>query len=124
MRFDTVSRVPGTHKKDFKMFERLTGGFKNGEVTVIAASSGTGKSKYQQVQEPTLEELLVELSTYGKPRVGMYSEDGTWHCNVEMNTNTVGAEFKCASDFKQPTPTVAAKQCLERVLKAVDQYRK
>jgi hypothetical protein len=108
----------------FKQIRGIRGGFTTGELAVIAASEGTGKSKYHQTQEPTLEELLIELSTYGKPRVGMYSEDGTWHCTIEMNTNTVGAEFKCASDFKQPTPTVAAKQCLERVLKAVEQYRK
>jgi hypothetical protein len=108
----------------FKQIRGVHGGFTTGELAVIAASEGTGKSKYHQTQEPTLEELLIELSTYGKPRVGMYSEDGTWHCTIEMNTNTVGAEFKCASDFKQPTPTVAAKQCLERVLKAVEQYRK
>jgi hypothetical protein len=108
----------------FKQIRGVHGGFTSGELAVIAASEGTGKSKYHQTQEPTLEELLIELSTYGKPRVGMYSEDGTWHCTIEMNTNTVGAEFKCASDFKQPTPTVAAKQCLERVLKAVEQYRK
>ena len=106
------------------MFERITSGFKSANLAVITAGDGAGKSKYHQTQEPTLEDLLIELSTYGKPRVGMYSDDGTWHCNVEMNTNTVGAEFKCASDFKQPTPTIAAKQCLERVLKAVEQYRK
>jgi carbamoylphosphate synthase large subunit len=106
------------------MFERLTSrGVKTGEL-VVGVSASTGRSSFYQIEQLSLEELLMELSTYGKPRVGMYSDDSTWHCNVEMNTNTVGAEFKCASDFKQPTPTVAAKQCLERVLKAVEQYRK
>jgi len=100
------------------MFDIVTGFGKTGEMKVITASS-TGKSKLFQ---PTLEELLIELSTYGKPRVGMF--DRGWHCNVEMNTNTVGADFKCASEFGMPTPTDAAKQCLERVLKAVEQYRK
>jgi hypothetical protein len=76
-----------------------------------------------RIQDLSLQELLLELKKYGKPRVGMYSEEG-WHCNVEMNTNTVGADFKCSSDFKQPTPTDAAKQCLDRVIKAVEQYRK
>ena len=94
------------------------------EVVVVTAGDGTGKSKFYQQNQPTLEELLMELKHYGKPRVGMYSDKGTWHCNVEMNTNTVGADFKCASDFDMPTPTDAAKQCLERVLKAVEQYRK
>jgi hypothetical protein len=104
------------------MFEILNG-FKKGD-TLSVTATGTGKSTFNQLNQPTLEELLMELKHYGKPRVGMYSDKGTWHCNVEMNTNTVGADFKCASDFDMPTPTDAAKQCLERVLKAVEQYRK
>jgi hypothetical protein len=93
------------------------------EVVVVTVGDGTGKSKFYQQDQPTLEELLMELTQYGQPRVGMYSNDG-WFCSIEMNTNTVGADFKCSSDFKMPTPTAAAKQCLERVLKAVEQYRK
>jgi hypothetical protein len=104
------------------MFDIVSGFRKPGEVKVITAGDGTGKSKFYQADQPTLEEMLIELSTYGKPRVGMF--DRGWHCNVEMNTNTVGADFKCASDFGMATPTDAAKQCLERVLKAVEQYRK
>lgn len=95
---------------------------KNNELKVITAGDGTGKSKFYKQNQPTLEELLVELMHYGKPRVSFLG-DG-WYCNVEMNTNTIGADFKCASDFDMPTPTEAAKQCLERVLKAVEQYRK
>ena len=106
------------------MFDIVSGFRKPGEVKVITAGDGTGKSKFYQADQPTLEELLMELKHYGKPRVGMYGDDGCWHCNIEMNTNTVGADFKCSSDFKMPTPTDAAKQCLERVLKAVEQYRK
>ena len=81
-----------------------------------------GTTHCNAVKQPTLEELLMELKHYGKPRVGMF--DNGWHCNIEMNTNTVGADFKCSSEFDIPTPTEAAKQCLERVLKAVEQYRK
>lgn len=77
-----------------------------------------------KVTNDTLEELLEELKRYGKPHLGIYGSDGLWHCSVEMNTNTVGADFKCSSDFKQPTPIAAAKQCMERVLIAVEQYRK
>lgn len=81
-------------------------------------------SEAKKVENLTLEELLLELFNYGKPRVGVYGSDGLWHCTVEMNTNTVGADFKCSSDFNLPDPTSAAKQCLERVLKAVEQYKK
>lgn len=76
------------------------------------------------IKDLSLEETMAELLKYGKPRVGVYSSDETWHCNVEMNTNTVGATFECKSDFKHPTATSAAKQCLERVLKAVEQYKR
>ena len=77
-----------------------------------------------RLNDATLEELLQELFRYGKPRVGVYGSDGLWHCTVEMNTNTVGADFKCSSNFDLPNPTEAAKQCLERVIKAVEQYKK
>lgn len=76
------------------------------------------------LENSTLEELLIELKNYGRPRVGIYGSDGLWHCTVEMNTNTVGADFKCSSSFDHPSPLSAAKECLERVLKAVEQYRK
>jgi hypothetical protein len=78
----------------------------------------------RSIPKMTLEELLEELYQYGKPRVGVYGSDGKWYCAVEMNTNTVGADFKCASEFDHATATEAARVCLERVEKAVEQYRK
>ena len=105
------------------MFEMIKNGFKcGGELTVVTAGDGTGKSKF--LEQPSLEELLIELLQYGQPRVGVYGSSGEWHCSIEMNTNSVGAEFKCRSDYDHPTPTDAARVCLERVLKAVEQYRK
>ena len=76
-----------------------------------------------KIQDLSLQELLMELKKYGKPKVGMYGNDDTWHCTIDMNTNTVGAEFKCRSDFNHTTPIEATKQCLDRVIKAVEQYR-
>jgi hypothetical protein len=104
------------------MFDIVTGFGKGKEVVVSMAASGTGKSKL--LDQPSLEELLGELLQYGQPRVGVYGSGGGWHCSVEMNTNTVGADFKCKSEFNHETPTEAARLCLERVLKAVDHYRK
>ena len=51
------------------MFEQIAGGFKAGEMMIIAAGDGTGKSKYNQVQEHTLEEMLNEHSTYDSHRI-------------------------------------------------------
>jgi hypothetical protein len=104
------------------MFNMIKEGIKRGELTVITAGDSTGKSKF--IEQPSLEELLEELYQYGKPRVGVYGSDGKWYCAVEMNTNTAGADFKCASEFDHATPTEAARVCLERVLKAVEQYKK
>lgn len=107
------------------MFERLIGGMKAGELHVITAGDGTGKSKFKELEQPTLEEILTELCNYGKPRIGVYGDKGIeWTCTIEMNTNTVGVQFNCKSDWNHPTPTGAAQLCLERVLKAVEQYRK
>lgn len=78
----------------------------------------------RRIPEMTLDELLIALVDYGQPKVGVYGSDGTWHCSIEMNTNTVGAEFKCRSDFHHESPRAAAVQCYERVLKAVEQYKK
>jgi hypothetical protein len=104
------------------MFDIVTGFGKGKEVVVSMAASGTGKTKF--LEQPSLEELLVELLQYGQPRVGVYGSDCKWSCSVEMNTNTVGADFKCRSEHNHSTPTEAARVCLERVLKAVEQYRK
>lgn len=110
------------------MFGRLqSNGMKAGELTVIGAFTGTGKSKFNKVDQPTLDELLAELCKYGEPRLGVYgSKNGIieWHCSIDMNTNTVGAEFKCHSDWKHETPYEAAQLCLSRVQTAVEQYRK
>lgn len=80
-------------------------------------------SEARKVEDMTLEQLLNELVNYGRPRLGIYGSDMKWTCSVEMNTNTVGADFTCRSDHNHPSSTSAAKQCLERVLNAVKQYQ-
>lgn len=65
----------------------------------------------------------MELLKYGQPRVGVYNSNGTWNCHIEMNTMTVGSDFTIRSDHGMPTPSAAAKQCLERVRKAVAVYK-
>jgi len=77
-----------------------------------------------RVENMTLEQILTELLNYGRPRVGVYSSDCTWSCSVEMNTNTAGAQFTCKSEYNHPTPLSAARECLERTINAVSQYKK
>lgn len=70
------------------------------------------------VDHESLEGVLAQLQRMGKPRLGMYGDDGTWSCNVDMFVNATGAEFKVRSEFDCKTPMQAARQCLERAQKA------
>jgi hypothetical protein len=67
----------------------------------------------------SLEDVLLELAKWGRPRVGQYGDDGTWHCSVDVNVAPTGVKFEAKSDFKQPTPLAAAIQCRENLLAAV-----
>lgn len=65
----------------------------------------------------TLEEMLLELAKYGKPRL---SHDGDgWYCAVEMYVSASGVDFKVASEFGRPSPIAAARQCAQRLDKAL-----
>lgn len=65
----------------------------------------------------TLEELLLALAKYGKPRL---SHDGSgWYCAVEMYVSSSGVDFKVASEFGRPSPIGAAMQCASRLDKAL-----
>lgn len=72
-----------------------------------------------RVPDTELEELMVYLIRYGRPRLS-YLDKG-WYCKVEMNTNTTGTQFDVASEFGNPTPIGAAKQCHERIVAALKQ---
>lgn len=70
-------------------------------------------SEAQRVAQMELEEFMVYLIRYGKPRLSYL--DGGWYCKVEMNTNTKGTQFDVASEFNQPTPLHAVRMCNERI---------
>lgn len=67
----------------------------------------------------TLEDVLLELAKWGRPRVGQYGSDGTWNCNLDVSITPIGAKFEVRSDFKQTTPLAAALQCRENLREAV-----
>ena len=66
----------------------------------------------------TLEEILIDLTRYGHPRISHFGSG--WRCSVEMNTCAHGTSCNVGSDFGQPTPKAAAQECYERVKKAID----
>ena len=69
-----------------------------------------------------LEETLVYLSRYGKPRIGSYSSPG-WHCCVEMFVTGKGIAFEVKSDFGHMTPMDAARCCQQRLEEALVQIQ-
>lgn len=79
-------------------------------------------SKATKVEELTLEEHLQQMRYYGKPRVSLMSNG--WYSCIEMNTNTTGTSFEVKSEFDCQTPTLAAKQCHERMLNALKELTK
>lgn len=66
-----------------------------------------------QPRPTDLNEQLIALARYGKPRLGMYSQG--WCATVEMNTNTTGTSFEVKSEFGHKTPATAVAECIERV---------
>lgn len=69
--------------------------------------------------DETLEDVLLDLARWGRPRVGQYGDDGTWHCGVDVNVAPTGVKFEAKSDFKRRTPLEAALQCRENLRGAV-----
>lgn len=71
----------------------------------------------ERVPNMELEELIIHMVRFGKPRVSFISNG--WYCKVEMNTNTSGTQFDVASEFDHPTPLSAARECHERIISAM-----
>lgn len=71
-------------------------------------------------QQDSLEDVLLDLAKWGKPRVGQYgSSHSGWHCCVEVTVTPVGVKFEAKSDFNHATPLQAAVTCRKNLLGAV-----
>lgn len=84
----------------------------------LAQNCATEAAAPQTIGE-SLEDVLLDLAKWGKPRVGQYGNDGTWHCGLEVSITPIGAKFEVRSDFEQKTPLAAALQCRENLRVAV-----
>lgn len=60
-----------------------------------------------------LEQLLLHLNQFGKPRVFRMAHG--WHCSCQMFVHAKGADVEINSEFDHPTPTLAAQTCFDRV---------
>lgn len=73
------------------------------------------KSELATATSESLEDVLIELSKWGRPRIGQFSIDGTWCCSIKVNVTATGVTFEARSDFKQPTPLDAALMCRQNL---------
>lgn len=96
-------------------------------MSLVAALFGTAVDPHPVPPAPrvdaspkteSLEDVLLELSKWGQPRVSQF-KDGEWACTVDANITPLGAKFEVRSDFSCKTPTQAALQCRERLLASI-----
>jgi len=61
----------------------------------------------------TAEEMLVELSMYGNPKlIRMHSG---WWCFIEAFSSDVGSQLTIGSEINHRQPSTAISECLDRV---------
>ena len=76
------------------------------------------KTQVAQPDLTTLDDVLSDFVKYGRPRL-QCMDSMKWYCAIEVFVTGKGIEFKVESDFKQPTPLSAARQCHYRMLDAL-----
>jgi hypothetical protein len=89
-------------------------------VSLLAKLSSRTWPQPSEPAQPDLEQLLIDLTAFGRPRMFM-ADDGTWLAAIDMNTTSAGAKFEVKSDFKHTNPRDAVVQLAERVRAAVAQ---
>jgi hypothetical protein len=76
------------------------------------------ESKRVWLEESYLEDVLKEMTKYGKPRL-FYMGDNNWHCALDMFVTGTGVEFKIGTSFKEPSATEATKKCISLMYSAL-----
>lgn len=80
---------------------------------------GIAKTKAAAVTIPNdLEDIIDELCRYGLP-LFLKHDDGVWTATCDMFVVAKGAKFEVKSGYEHRTLKDAARECLERVHKAV-----
>ena len=69
-------------------------------------------------REEKLEDLLIVVSRFGKPRLSNMG-DG-WLCVCDMYLSQDGCSFEVKSEFDHPSPLEAATICAKRILSALE----
>lgn len=66
--------------------------------------------------------ILVELSKYGKVRLGQYSTSG-WHCGIEVFVTGKGLAVEVKSEFGHKHPMDAAMECSARLVSMMNDMK-
>jgi len=71
--------------------------------------------------EATLEECLIALCKYGRPRLSRH-KDG-WYAEIEMHVPSEGVSFSIKTSFDEKTPSSAVSLLLSRVHETIKEVR-
>jgi len=87
------------------------------------------KSQLSEVISPlsgyerlSLEEILVALCRAGNPRCSKMKSHG-WMASCEMHVSAAGTTFEVRSEFTHKTPIDAARECAQRVVATLSQWK-
>ena len=69
-------------------------------------------------REEKLEDLLIMITRFAKPRLSHMS-DG-WFCVCDMYLSQDGCSFEVKSEFDHPSPLEAVTTCAKRILSALE----
>lgn len=83
----------------------------------LTQPAGSSSAPAQPAASEDLQDVLLDLAKWGRPRVSM--QQSGWYSCVDVQITPTGAKFEVASEFGMATPLDAAKQCRERLHAAV-----
>jgi hypothetical protein len=89
-----------------------------GFLSAMTARVNEEAAKLKRIPPQNLEQLLAEMSQYGKVRLGQYTGLGTvagWHCSIEMNVDIRGVNCEVKSKFNYETAKAAVEDCYENL---------
>lgn len=75
--------------------------------------------RYIEYAHRNLEDLLDELTKYGKHRLS-WMGDG-WYCSLDFYVTVVGAKLEVSSEFKNQTHKKAVIECMIRLHDTIEQ---
>lgn len=85
----------------------------------------TKVEEIQQIEQMDLESILVEMTRYGRPRIHRLTGEGNrWWVICDMHVSSQGVSFEVKSDgVEGRAPTQEARECLQRIIQTLNQYK-